>query len=41
MMENKEWTVILETIYLAFSRIFDGLMDFINGLKHPETKEEA
>mgnify|MGYP003300853377 CR=1 FL=1 len=32
MMENKEWPEMLETIYLAFSRIFDGLMDFLNGI---------
>ena len=32
MMENKEWPEMIEMIYLAFSRIFDGLMDFFNGI---------
>ena len=32
MMENKEWPEMIEMIYLAFSRIFDGFMDFLNGI---------
>ena len=32
MFEDKEWSEILETIYLAFSRIADGFIEFLNGI---------
>lgn len=29
-----EWPVLVESIYLAFSRIFDGLISFFANIAH-------